>query len=478
MGKLALHWKIMIGLVLGVVWAFISSSMGWNQFTIDWINPFGTIFINLLKLIAVPLVLFSIIKGIADLSDATKLGRMGIKTLGLYLATTMTAVAVGLIVVNLFGPGKRGDEKLLVENRLSYELWVQNTPGVEILDGKSYLNDPQYAPLVEKANAKLADQLKNEFYTKNLANAQKTKNSGPLQFVVDMVPSNIFVSLQNNKLMLQVIFFGLFFGVTMVLVGHEKVKGVASFVDGANEIFLKMVDIVMEGAPFFVFALLAGKLAEMAGNDPNAIIEILLSLLQYSVAVVFGLLFMIFGFYPVLMSLISSRRTGRSFIESYRFFMNAISPAQLMAFSTSSSVATLPVTMDCVNERLGVSEEVSSFVLPIGATVNMDGTSLYQAVAVVFLAQLHMVDLSLGQQLTIVLTATLASIGAAAVPSAGLIMLIIVLQSVGLNPAWIAIIFPVDRILDMCRTVVNVTGDAAVSSIIAITEGELKEVQD
>jgi len=156
--------------------------------------------------------------------------------------------------------------------------------------------------------------------------------------------------------------------------------------------------------------------------------------------------------------------------------MNGISPAQLMAFSTSSSVATLPVTMDCVHERLGVSEEVSSFVLPIGATVNMDGTSLYQAVAVIFLAQLHMVDLSLGQQLTIVLTATLASIGAAAVPSAGLIMLIIVLQSVGLNPAWIAIIFPVDRILDMCRTVVNVTGDASVSSIIAITEGQLREI--
>lgn len=478
MGKLALHWKILIGLVLGVVWAFISSALGWNKFTIDWINPFGTIFINLLKLIAVPLVLFSIIKGIADLSDATKLGRMGLKTLGLYLITTMTAVSVGLIFVNLMAPGKGGEQELLIENRLSYELWANSTEGVEILDGKSYLTDPQYQHLVENAKAKLAEQLSDDFYTKNLENAQKTKNSGPLQFVIDMVPSNIFVSLQDNKLMLQVIFFGLFFGITMVVVGQEKVKGVASFVDGANEIFLKMVDIVMQGAPLFVFALLAGKLAEMAGDDPSKILAILQSLLKYCVVVVLGLAFMIFGFYPILMSIISSRRTGKSFIESYKFFMNGISPAQLMAFSTSSSVATLPVTMECVNERLGVSEEVSSFVLPIGATVNMDGTSLYQAVAVIFLAQLHMVDLSLGQQLTIVLTATLASIGAAAVPSAGLIMLIIVLQSVGLNPAWIAIIFPVDRILDMCRTVVNVTGDASVSTIVAITEGQLHEVQE
>ncbi len=228
----------------------------------------------------------------------------------------------------------------------------------------------------------------------------------------------------------------------------------------------------MAAAPFFVFCLLAGKLAEMAGDDPNAILEILFSLLKYCLVVVLGLGIMIFLFYPILMALLTSRKTSLSFGQAYVHFFKSMSPAQLMAFSTSSSVATLPVTMECVNEKLGVSEEVSSFVLPIGATVNMDGTSLYQAVAVVFLAQLHSVDLTFGQQMTIVLTATLASIGSAAVPSAGLIMLIIVLQSVGLNPAWIAIIFPVDRILDMCRTVVNVTGDATVSSIIAASEGE------
>jgi Na+/H+-dicarboxylate symporter len=240
---------------------------------------------------------------------------------------------------------------------------------------------------------------------------------------------------------------------------------VVRFVNGINEVFLKMVDLVMKAAPFFVFALLAGVIAKMA-DTPAQVFEIFKSLGSYSVTVVIGLLFMIFIFYPLIIT---------AFVKdlSYKKFFKSISPAQFLAFSTSSSAATLPVTMECVEENLGVPKNVTSFVLPIGATVNMDGTSLYQAVAVIFLAQLHLVDLTLGQQLTIVLTATLASIGSAAVPSAGLVMLIIVLQSVGLNPAWIAIIFPVDRILDMVRTVVNVTGDATVSTLIAKSEGEV-----
>ena len=240
MKKLALHWKIMIGLVLGVAWAFLSSNMGWNKFTIDWINPFGTIFINLLKLIAVPLVLFSIIKGIADLSDSTKLGRMGIKTLGLYLITTVTAVSIGLLVVNLLKPGKGVDEAQQIENRIGYEIWVQQTEGVGILDDKSYLTNPDYQKYVEKAKSKQEEYNQNEFFSSKMESAQKTKNSGPLQFVVDMVPSNIFISLQDNGLMLQIIFFGLFFGVTMVLLPREKVEPVAQFIDGANEIFLKI----------------------------------------------------------------------------------------------------------------------------------------------------------------------------------------------------------------------------------------------
>ncbi len=298
-----------------------------------------------------------------------------------------------------------------------------------------------------------------------LKTAEKTKESRPLDFLVDMVPENLGMSLSSNNMMLQVIFFAIFFGITMAFLPSETVMPVLKVIDGLNEVFLKMVEVVMAAAPFFVFCLLAGVIAKMA-NTPGEVFEIFKSLSSYSLTVFVGLALMVFALYPLIMKFIVKNLTYK------RFFQN-IAPAQFLAFSTSSSAATLPVTMECLEDNMGVSKNVSSFVLPIGATVNMDGTSLYQAVAVVFLAQLHLVDLTFGQQLTIVMTATLSSIGAAAVPSAGLVMMIIVLQSVGLNPAWIAIVFPVDRILDMCRTVVNVTGDATVSTIVASSEGEL-----
>lgn len=463
MKKLPLHVKIMIGLIAGIIWAFASSAMGWNQFTIDWIDPFGQIFIRMLKYIAVPLVLFSIISGISGLKDMSKLGRMGGKTLGFYLVTTVTAVGIGLLLVNLVQPGALVDEDSRIKNRLSYESWA-NSNGVEILDGKNFTNDPAYASYDRAAEMTEAQK---KMVADKQAAAMENKDAGPMKFLVDMVPQNIITSLGNDKLMLQVIFFGIFFGICMAAIPDEKVAGLSSFVHGANEVFLKMVDFVMKAAPFFVFCLLAGVVAKMA-DTPAEVIEIFKGLASYSVTLVIGLLFLIFVFYPMIV---------RGFVKTltYKKFFSKISPAQLMAFSTSSSAATLPVTMECVEDNLGVSKNVSSFVLPIGATVNMDGTSLYQAVAVVFMAQLHMVDLSIAQQLTIVLTATLASIGSAAVPSAGLVMMVVVLQSVGLNPAWIAIIFPVDRILDMVRTVVNVTGDATVATIVAKTEGELSE---
>ncbi len=465
MKKLPLHVKIMLGLVAGVIWAFASSAMGWNQFTIDWIDPFGKIFIRMLKYIAVPLVLFSIISGISSLKDMSKLGRMGGKTLGFYLLTTVTAVGVGLLVVNLFKPGNFIDEESRIKNRLQYETWVAETPGVEILDGKNYMNDPKYSS-IDAGKLELDAETQADL-EKKMAAAAKNQDAGPLEFIVNMVPENIVLSLSNQQLMLQVIFFAIFFGITMAMIPDEKVKGLAAFINGTNEVFLKMVDLVMKAAPFFVFALLAGIIAKMA-DTPGEVIEIFKGLASYSVVLVAGLLFLIFAFYPLILK-IFVRTIG------YRKFFKNMGPAQLMAFSTSSSAATLPVTMECVEDNMGVSKNVSSFVLPVGATVNMDGTSLYQAVAVVFLAQMHMVDLSVTQQLTIVLTATLASIGSAAVPSAGLIMMILVLQSVGLNPAWVAILFPVDRPLDMLRTVVNVTGDASVSTIVAKSEGELRE---
>lgn len=464
MKKLPLHVKIMIGLLAGVIWAFLSSSLGWNQFTIDWIDPFGQIFIRMLKYIAVPLVLFSIISGVSSLKDMSQLGRMGGKTLAFYMITTVTAVGLGLLLVNVLQPGKFIDEEQRIKNRLQYERWVESTDGVEILDGKNLLNDPRYSNL-DAEEIELDEATKADLEAKMKA-AEKNKGAGPLQFIVDMVPENIVLSLSNQQLMLQVIFFAIFFGITMAMIPDEKTKGLSDFINGSNEVFLKMVDVVMKAAPFFVFALLAGIIAKMA-DTPGEVIEVFKGLASYSGTLVLGLLFLVFVFYPVLIKLIAN--------INYRAFFKKMGPAQLMAFSTSSSAATLPVTMECVEENMGVSKKVASFVLPVGATVNMDGTSLYQAVAVVFLAQMHMVELTTLQQLTIVLTATLASIGSAAVPSAGLIMMILVLQSVGLNPAWVAILFPVDRPLDMLRTVVNVTGDASVSTIIAKTEGELKE---
>ncbi|HHZ94205.1 MAG TPA: dicarboxylate/amino acid:cation symporter, partial [Flavobacteriales bacterium] len=305
----------------------------------------------------------------------------------------------------------------------------------------------------------------NDWVSDKLTKADKTKASGPLQPLVDVVPKNIFQSLSDMQ-MLQIIFFAIFFGVVVTGLKSEQKGTVIRAVDAMNEVFVQMVWVVMKAMPVFVFALMAGQIVKAAGSDPEHFQQLLTFLLRYSAVVILGLGIMAFLVYPTIIALFVKKMTWRKFMSGMR-------DAQITAFSTSSSVATLPVTMKCVEEKLGVSERSSSFVLPIGATVNMDGTSLYQAIAVVALAQFHMVDLSIAQQMVIVLTATLASIGAAAVPSAGLVLMIIVLESVGLNPAWIALIFPVDRILDMCRTVVNVTGDGTVCTLVASSEGEL-----
>ncbi len=464
-----MHWRIIIGLVLGIAYSFLSSYLGWNSFTINWIDPFGTIFIRLLKFIAVPLVLFSIISGVSGLPDPSKLGRMGAKTLGLYMMTTVTAVGLGLLLVNTLKPGNYIAEESRIKNRISYEIWVQETSGVSPLDGKNLLADPEYADMVGEANALLAEEQANANVQQRMEAAESMREAGPLQFLVDFVPENIFAALSDGGLMLQVIFFAIFFGITLLFLPREKTEPVIRLVDGINEVFLKMVEIIMEAAPYFVFALMAGVIAKMA-ETPAEVLEIFKGLLSYSLVLILGLLILIFIFYPLIVKM-AVRYIG------YLDFFKRISPAQFLAFSTSSSAATLPVTMECVRDNMGVSKNVTNFVLPIGATINMDGTSLYQAVAVVFMAQMHMVDLTFTQQLTIVLTATLASIGSAAVPSAGLVMMVVVLQSVGLNPAWIAIIFPVDRPLDMLRTVVNVTGDATVSTLVAKSEGELEVVQ-
>ncbi|MCB9169250.1 MAG: dicarboxylate/amino acid:cation symporter [Flavobacteriales bacterium] len=462
---LTLPVRIVLGLLAGVIWALISSTLGWSHFTLDWIAPFGDIFINLLKLIAVPLVLFSIISGVSGLSDLAKLGRTGLRMVVLYLGTTVLAVALGLTLVNLTKPGKLADADQRLRNRIDYELWVNGTAHIDVpLDGRCMRCDSANAQLVKEVAEVRRTAVPDPTIADRIGQAGRTRERGPLSFLVEIVPSNIFLSF-NNSLMLQVIFFAIFFGIVLLMIAKEKAAPVIAFIDGMNEVFMRMVDVVMIGAPYFVFALMAGTVSRIAGDDPGAAMQLFKSLAGYSVITVIGLALMVFVIYPTLMSLLLRRNV-------FMRFLRAISPAQLLAFSTSSSAATLPVTMECVEERIGVSRSTTSFVLPIGATVNMDGTSLYQAVAVIFLAQYHMVDLSLVQQLSILLTATLASIGAAAVPSAGLIMLIVVLGGLGLDPAWIAIILPVDRILDMCRTVVNVTGDAMCCTVVASSQGE------
>ena len=462
MKKIALHWQVIIALVLGVMYAVLAVNLGWQSITKAYISPFGDIFINLLKLIAVPLVLFSIITGIGSLKNIKQLGRVGVKTLLIYIGTTMSAILIGLLLVNLIKPGNFTSDDSKLEKRIEYELWLMDNPHVIPLDNVSELSNVENEQLIKDVQARVSKSEISLAVQDKINKANNKKNKGPLAPLVDIVPKNVIVALAEME-MLQIIFFAIFFGVVLVNLKDKHAKPVRELMEGLNELFVAMVNIIIKTMPFFVFTLMAGSLVEAAGENMTKLKEQLIFLGHYSWVVVLALFIVAFIFYPLLIQFFVKRL---SIIQ----FLRGISKAQLTAFSTSSSMATLPVTMECVHYNLKVPKPISSFVLPIGATVNMDGTSLYQAIAVVAMAQFHMIDLSFAQQMIIVLTATLASIGAAAVPSAGLVLMIVVLESVGLNPAWIAIILPVDRILDMCRTVVNVTGDATVSSIIAASE--------
>jgi Na+/H+-dicarboxylate symporter len=462
MKKIALHWQVIIALVLGVMYAVLAVILGWQGITKAYISPFGDIFINLLKLIAVPLVLFSIITGIGSLKNIKQLGRVGVKTLLIYIGTTMSAIFIGLLLVNLIKPGNFTSDDSKLEKRIEYELWLMDNPHVIPLDNVSELSNVENEQLIKDVQARVSKSEISLAVQDKINKANNKKSKGPLAPLVDIVPKNVIVALAEME-MLQIIFFAIFFGVVLVNLKDKHAKPVRELMEGLNELFVAMVNIIIKTMPFFVFALMSGSLVEAAGENMTKLKEQLIFLGHYSWVVVLALFIVAFIFYPLLIQFFVKRL-------SIMQFLRGISKAQLTAFSTSSSMATLPVTMECVHDNLKVPKPISSFVLPIGATVNMDGTSLYQAIAVVAMAQFHMIDLSFAQQMIIVLTATLASIGAAAVPSAGLVLMIVVLESVGLNPAWIAIILPVDRILDMCRTVVNVTGDATVSSIIATSE--------
>ena len=426
MKKIALHWQIIIGLLLGLAYGIASANYGWGDVTSNWIAPFGTIFINLLKLIAMPLVLSSLITGVASLSNVKKLSRIGGKTIAIYIGTTTVAVTVGLLTVNMLNPGDKVPDAMKNKLQLTYEKDASKKAGT----------------------------------------VQKVKERGPLQPLVDIIPSNFFFSASSNRNMLQVVFMAIFVGIGLIQIPTDRGKPIKDFFESLNDVVIKLVDIIMLMAPYGVFALIAQTINKVAGNNPNEIVELLGALGYYMVAVIIGLLAHAAITYMGLLRLMTQME--------YKTFFSGMAPAQLLAFSTSSSGATLPVTMERCEEELGVSEEVSSFVLPLGATINMDGTALYQAVAAVFIAQTLNMSLDVGAQLTIVLTTVLASIGTAAVPGAGIVMLVIILEAVGVPSAGIALILGVDRILDMVRTTINVTGDATVAVIIADSENQLK----
>ncbi len=412
-----MHIKILLGIGAGTLVGLLAARLGYSGFVLTWFKPLGTVFVNLLKLLAVPLVLVSLVDGVTGLRDLRKLSSMGGRTLLIFLSTTVLAVTLGLVLVNIVRPG----DYLSTERR-------------------------------EDLKARFSTQTDQGFN-----NAQAFKERGPLSPLVDMVPDNLFHALSNNTSMLQVVFFALFMGVAIMSLPSDQTQSVRDLFGQLNRIVLLMVDYVMAFAPIGVFALIASLIADLAGNDPAKALELLGALSVYALTVVLGLALMLLVVYATLVRVFGGL--------SPRRFFRVMSPAQLLAFSTSSSNATLPVNLECA-EKLGVREEVRTFVLPLGATVNMDGTSLYQAVATVFIAQAFGTDLTWAQQLTIVLTATLASIGSAGVPGAGMVMLVIVLQSVGLESAGIALVVAVDRILDMMRTVVNVTGDAMTAVLV------------
>lgn len=422
-----LHWQIIIGLTLGLVWGLLSTQVGFNEFTIDYIKPFGTIFVNLLKLIAVPLVLASLIVGVANLNDINKLSRMGGRTIAIYMVTTVLAITIGLIVVNVMQP---------------WEALPEDTKQTLMASYDDNLN----------SRAESAEQLTNQ---------------SPLQPLVDVIPENLFMAASNNGAMLQVVFVAILFGIGIIQIKSSKSKTLVDFFDAMNDVIIKIVDLIMLFAPYGVFALIASVIIDLAGDDLSQALNLLYALGWYCAAVVIGLLLHVIIVYSSLFKMFSSM--------PLRSFLRGIRPALLLGFSTSSSAATLPVTMERVQKNLGVDEEVASFVLPVGATINMDGTSLYQAVAAVFISMAVGNDVTIFEQITIVLTALLASIGAAGVPGAGIIMLVIVLKSIDVPVEGIALILGVDRILDMLRTAVNITGDAAVSVAVAHMEGLLGE---
>lgn len=418
MKKLPLHTQIFIGLAAGILWSCVATVAGWSAFTIDWIKPFGIIFINLLKVIAVPLVIITIIVGVSSLADISRLAKIGGRTLGWFTGLTLISSTLGLVVCLVFSPGKSLPPDSRDELRAKYASSIEKTAEV----------------------------------------AREVKDSGPLQIVQDIVPENFFQAISNNRNMLQIIFFSILFGIGMVVTPRDKTSAVRQFFDGANDILINIVHLIMRFAPYGVGALIAGLIADLAGNDPVAALELFRVLGYYALVFTLAIGILMGLIYPVVVY----RYTRFSYFD----FLKKLAPAQLLAFSTSSSAATLPVTIDCVEKNLKIKNEIAGFVLPLGITINMHGTAVHQAVCAVFIAHAFGHDLTLTQYAIIVVTASLGAMGAPAVPGAGLIMLLMVLAAIGVEEEGLALILAVDRPLDMLRTIPNVVGDALVAAVI------------
>ncbi len=417
--RVPLYAQILIGMALGIVAGFAAISLGFDKFISNWIAPFGDMFIKLLKVVAVPLVFLSLIKGITGLNEIKSLSSMGLKTLALYICTTVVAITVGIVAVTTIKPGSIFPEDKGVELRERYQ-----------------------GEVAQKS-----------------VTASEVEQESSLQFLVDMIPDNFTAAMSSNGNMLQVIFLAIFIGATMVAIGVVKLKPAVDLIDSLNTIVVKMIDYIMLTAPYGVFALMAALVVDSMGD-----VAIFKALGLYSLTVIISLLLLIFIFYPTLIKLFTK-------IDVKRFIRSA-APVQLLGFSTSSSAATLPMTMEQCQKGLGLSHRASSFVLPVGVTINMDGTSCYQAVAVVFIAQVMGIDLTMSQILTIIGLTTVASIGTPGIPGGSIVMTVMVLSSIGIPSEGLALILGVDRPLDMLRTAVNVTGDMAVASMV---DNESKE---
>jgi len=412
--KLQLYTKVLIGLVAGVLFGMLAGQLGFSDFVSSYIKPIGSVFIKLISMVVIPLVFASLLVGTSSLNDIRKLGRIGAKTMAYYLCTTIIAICIGLLLANTLRPGAGLSE----ETRTKL---TQSSP--------------------EETVAPIDTALKKPTIT---------------DIFLNIIPTNPVRAFVEGR-MLQIIFFALITGICLGLIPSERSRPVIDFFEGVNDVIIKMVHIIMKLAPYGVFALISAVVADFG-------LDILFVLVKYSLVVVVGLVLHVAIVYSLAIKIFSKQKV--------RTFFRGIRPAQLIAFSSASSSATLPVTMECAEKNLDVPGQIASFALPLGATINMDGTALYQGVSTVFIAQVYGLGLNPMQQLTIVLTAVLASIGTAGTPAAGVITLAIVLKSIGVPLEGIALIMGVERILDMCRSVVNVTGDASCAVVVASSESK------